>query len=443
MILSRCIVRFALLLLTSNDLVSSKPALAVRHSRGFISRRQDLPDGVPRDCTFLDAPASEDEDCADLADRWDITSEVFLKWNPSLDNDCGGVKVEGSYCVERNWGIAPEPSTTTTEKAKPTSTQPSNGIETPSPLQPDIVDNCNKFYPVKKGEDCAVVSSKNGIKQAELKQWNPLIGEKCTGLWANAYACVSVIGHKPSPTKPTTTTPATTNGIETPSPIQDNMISDCNKFHLVKSTTTCLSIEAYYNVPLTTFYEWNPSVREDCTALITNYWVCVGIKGWTPAATTISTRTTTTQTTGIATPAPIQDKMVKNCNKFHKTKSTTTCLSIEEYYGLPVDTFISWNPSVGRGCTSLLVNYWVCVSVPGWEPPTKTITKPIASPMNGIPTPAAIQEGMIAAWNPKVGLKCTGLWTNYNQWYHNAIPDPDWIDEELQEVLSCAVNYDL
>jgi hypothetical protein len=59
-------VRFALLLLTSNDLVSSKPALAVRHSRGFISRRQDLPDGVPRDCTFLDAPASEDEDCADL-----------------------------------------------------------------------------------------------------------------------------------------------------------------------------------------------------------------------------------------------------------------------------------------------------------------------------------------------------------------------------------------
>jgi hypothetical protein len=43
------------------------------------------------------------------------------------------------------------------------------GIETPSPLQPDIVDNCNKFYPVKEGEDCAVVSSKNGITQAELK----------------------------------------------------------------------------------------------------------------------------------------------------------------------------------------------------------------------------------------------------------------------------------
>lgn len=443
MILSRSIVRFALLLLTSNDLVASKPAFGVRHSRGVISRRQDLPDGVPKDCTFLDAPVTEDEDCQDLADRWYITSEDFLKWNPSLGNDCKGVKVEGSYCVERNWGIAPEPSTTTTEKAKPTSTQTSNGIETPSPLQPDIVDNCNKFYPVKKGEDCAVVSSKNGITQDELKQWNPLIGEKCTGLWADAYACVSIIGHKPSPTKPTTTTPATTTGIQTPSPIQDKMTKDCNKFHLVKSTTTCLSIEAYYNLPLATFYKWNPSVRDGCSALITNYWVCVGVKGWTPSATTISTKTTTTQTTGIATPLPIQDRMVKNCNKFHKIKSTTTCLSIEEYYQLPVDTFVSWNPSVGSGCTSLLVDYWVCVGVPGWKPPTKTTAKPIASPTNGIATPVPFQQGMvsncnkfhvvqstttcssiqnyygitmaqIAAWNPKVGSKCTGLWTNYN-----------------------------
>ncbi|EXM15433.1 hypothetical protein FOTG_16227 [Fusarium oxysporum f. sp. vasinfectum 25433] len=49
--------------------------------------------------------------------------------------------------------------------------------------------------------------------------------------------------------------------------------------------------------------------------------------------------------------------MVKNCEKFHQIKSTTTCTSIENYYNLLLLTFLSWNPAVGKDYNSLLVNY--------------------------------------------------------------------------------------
>ncbi|KAF5229853.1 hypothetical protein FAUST_10152 [Fusarium austroamericanum] len=374
------------------------------------------------------------------------TKELTNVQNPSVGEDCEGITVGESYCVERNWGIPIEASSTTAADPTPTPTKPSNGIETPPSTQPGIVDNFNEFYFVEVGDTCATIVDKFGITESEFREWNTKVGDSCAGLWGNAYACVSIIGRKPSATKPITTTkPSPTNGIETPSPIQEKMVKTCNKFRLVKKTTTCLSIESYYNLPLATFYSWNPSVGDDCRALITGYWVCVGVPGWKPSTTTTTPppTKTTMPANGVQTPSPIQGKMTKNCSKFHQIKSTTTCASIESYYNLPLATFLSWNPAVGEGCTSLLVGYWVCVGVPGWQPPAKpTSTKP-STPTNGIATPTPIQEGMtkscnkfhpvsstttcssiqnyykitlaqLTAWNKALKSDCSGLWAGYN-----------------------------
>ncbi|RBQ65351.1 hypothetical protein FVER14953_21494 [Fusarium verticillioides] len=318
----------------------------------------------------------------------------------------------------------PEPAKTSTS---PTPTKPSNGIKTPGPLQPDIVSDCDDFYMVQKGDGCASVAEKHGITLAQFNKWNPSAGDNCSGLWADAYACVSVIGHKSTPTKP-----SPTNGIKTPSPIQNGIAKDCNKFHLVTSTTTCTSIKDYYKLPLNDFLKWNPAVGKDCKSLLVDYWVCVSIVNYKP------TPTKPAAGNGIKTPSPIQEKMTKDCDKFHQIKSTTTCSSIESYYKLPLETFYKWNPAVGNKCQSLLTDYWVCVRTINYKP---TPTNPDKG--NGISTPSAIQSGMtkncnkfhpvkatttcssiqesykitmedIYKWNPAVGAKCTGLWVDTN-----------------------------
>jgi hypothetical protein len=62
---------------------------------------------------------------------------------------------------------------------------------------------------VKENESCQQVAAKNGITIQRLATWNPSVGSSCSGLWANAYACVSTVGYTP----PLTTSCATTGKI--------------------------------------------------------------------------------------------------------------------------------------------------------------------------------------------------------------------------------------
>ncbi|KAG8410343.1 hypothetical protein J3459_017153 [Metarhizium acridum] len=66
------------------------------------------------------------------------------------------------------------------------------GVETPSPTQPGIVDNCDKFCYVQKDNTCEEVAEKNHISVEEFIKWNEGAGPECLTLWANTYACVGV-----------------------------------------------------------------------------------------------------------------------------------------------------------------------------------------------------------------------------------------------------------
>jgi chitinase len=82
----------------------------------------------------------------------------------------------------------------------PTPTKPGNGIATPGPTQPNMNKNCNKFYYVKSGENCAAMAAKHGLSFNRLKSWNPSIGDNCLNLEAKTYVCVNVVGYTPTPT---------------------------------------------------------------------------------------------------------------------------------------------------------------------------------------------------------------------------------------------------
>lgn len=138
-----------------------------------------------------------------------------------------------------------------------------------------MISNCNKFYMVKKGDSCAVIARNNGITEAQFRQWNPSVGATCSGLWADAYACVGRVGTPTNP--PPATTTESGNGVATPTPIQDGMTKNCKTFHKVVKGDTCDAITKKYKITLANFVRWNPAVKSDCTGMWANTYACVAL----------------------------------------------------------------------------------------------------------------------------------------------------------------------
>ncbi|KAG8409336.1 hypothetical protein J3459_017640 [Metarhizium acridum] len=74
----------------------------------------------------------------------------------------------------------------------PTPTCPKASVTNPSPVRSPMAPNCNKFCWVPPGSWCDPVAKNNGITAEQLTTWNPYVGPKCTGLWADYYACIGV-----------------------------------------------------------------------------------------------------------------------------------------------------------------------------------------------------------------------------------------------------------
>jgi LysM repeat protein len=283
--------------------------------------------------------------------------------NPTVLEDCSGIKVGNSYCVEVNNGQAPAPSSTSSTPPTPTG----NGIVTPAPVREGMSTSCDAFYFVKTGDQCLTIASANGISLADFNTWNPSAGATCNGLWANTYVCVSIIGVGPVTTtsaKPSTTSAG--NGIATPSPIQTGMVSNCDAFYLVKSGNECGTIASSNGITTAQFYAWNPAVGSTCSSLWLDTYVCVSIVGVSPSpSTTTKAAATTTKAAGngVTTPTPIQTGMTTKCKTFHYVVSGDTCATMASKAGITLANFYAWNPAVGSTCSGLWLNTYACIAI--------------------------------------------------------------------------------
>lgn len=142
-----------------------------------------------------------------------------------------------------------------------TTTSSASAIVTPTPTQPEMVDNCDAFYHVQTNDTCDAISSKFDLISTEFYSWNPSVGSGCPALILGDWVCVGTTGFAPSPT---------------PSPIYSTTVDDCFAFYLVQSGDYCSKITQEVDITLSQFYEWNPSVGTSCEALILDWWVCVG-----------------------------------------------------------------------------------------------------------------------------------------------------------------------
>jgi hypothetical protein len=80
-------------------------------------------------------------------------------------------------------GTTLQPSTTPN-----TTTTPGNGISTPLPTQTGIVSNCDAFYKVIQGDNCASIAAANGITLQSFYDWNAGVGTTCSALWLDVSA---------------------------------------------------------------------------------------------------------------------------------------------------------------------------------------------------------------------------------------------------------------
>ncbi|KAM7194177.1 hypothetical protein V8F20_008097 [Naviculisporaceae sp. PSN 640] len=76
---------------------------------------------------------------------------------------------------------------------------------------------------------------------------------------------------QPPPTKPTN------NGINTPSPTQDGLTSNCKTFHFVQPGENCEIIAHKFGIPTDKFISWNQGAKKDCTTLWAGTWACVAV----------------------------------------------------------------------------------------------------------------------------------------------------------------------
>jgi hypothetical protein len=143
-----------------------------------------------------------------LLDR-ECDFELTSVKNPSVKDDCSGIKVGNSYCVEVNNGL-PRPTSKKSSTTVPTTTiKPTpTGIKKPSPMQPGLIESCTDFYFAEANDRCEIIVAKYGtFTYEDFVKWNPAVGPTCGGIWAQTYYCVGVPG---TPTVKLSATPTPT-----------------------------------------------------------------------------------------------------------------------------------------------------------------------------------------------------------------------------------------
>ncbi|KAK6523037.1 hypothetical protein TWF281_002459 [Arthrobotrys megalospora] len=174
-----------------------------------------------------------------------------------------------------------------------------------------------------------------------------------------------------------------------------DFIEGCSMWFTTYEGDTCETIISSSDITLEELIEWNPSLEDGiCDDLIrpdTDY--CVGIEQprEPPTETTpLPSKPTPPPTqNGISTPAPVQPGMTKSCSEFHFVEMGQGCLDIiPQYPSLTLELLYQWNPAIGKRCTMMWAETYICVGViegTPTEPPRETTTTTKAT--KGTPSP--------------------------------------------------------
>lgn len=171
---------------TTSELVSS-PALttSTKTTNGGITTPTPTQAGMSGDCQSFRLVKSGDG-WASIASSAGIALEDFYSWNPDVGASCSSLWAGYYVCV----GVR---SPDSTSRATPTSTHSGNGVATPTPVQPGMVQNCKSFRSVVSGDSCYDIAAAAGVSLNTFYAWNPAVGRDCGSLWVGYNVCIAVL----------------------------------------------------------------------------------------------------------------------------------------------------------------------------------------------------------------------------------------------------------
>lgn len=171
--------------------------------------------GIASNCDRFYLVASGDT-CSAVAATYGISLATFYAWNPAVGSSCSYLDIGDYVCVGIVGQTTSSTATRTTFSTTTTKTT-GNGVSTPTPTQPGMVSNCDKFhygmFPsvltadnsnlhcanascfriVVTGDTCAGIASAAGITVAQFETWNAGVGSTCGNMWLNAYVCIGIL----------------------------------------------------------------------------------------------------------------------------------------------------------------------------------------------------------------------------------------------------------
>ncbi|KAL5040954.1 hypothetical protein BDW71DRAFT_212590 [Aspergillus fruticulosus] len=277
--------------------------------------------------------------------------------------------------------------------------------------------DCSFSIAASSGDSCESFAASLGISVDDLMSLNP--GLDCTKFDDFADYCVmgDVTADEPSPSSTTTTTKEASTGSTSTTTV--TLTTTTEK---PTTTTTSTTGTATGDSPSPT----QPGLTSNyCSNLWLDYYVCVHVPG-APTTTSESapaqTSTTPPTSSGTATdsPSPTQAGIDANCDKYHKVASGDQCGTIESQYGITHADFSAWNPSIDDKCSSLWLDYYVCVHVAP-KPQMPDITsdcKTYHKVQRGegcwaIDSAYKITLDQFRKWNPTIDASCSNLWVDY------------------------------
>ncbi|RDL39246.1 uncharacterized protein BP5553_03586 [Venustampulla echinocandica] len=323
-------------------------------------------------------------------------NEIMLRsWNPTLGHDCGNLKnmVGKMICIS-----PPGTTTSYTEKQPPPTSTSSTSSDTAiwswstvsataSPtltanrsLQwtwpPDFptITTINGTMPASSSISLALARItycpflaegsedwRAGLAADEYRPSRHELDESCQTLWGpycNANLSTAVL---PSPTTiPSSCYPlistVTREYVEPPAATASGTPDNCNQWHIAASGDTCDAIDSKYSITLAQLKAWNPSINSICSNIMVSFAYCVRV--WIEPS---SSSTSATASPTLAPPAPTSSGTSAACYKWHVDKTSDTCTSIAELYGIIVSRFRQLNRSLSTLCDNLIVGNAYCV----------------------------------------------------------------------------------
>ncbi|CAF3474344.1 unnamed protein product [Fusarium graminearum] len=230
----------------SSVVVQTLLAIGVTVARNEKFRRGVKPNGpidpgITSKCTYYDEWMDNGyTNCQKWLMDWAITEQKFSEYNPTVDDDCSGIKVGHSYCVEINHCLPEEP-----DKPEVTSTDIS-GSETTDTKEPHIltqeglIESCVDLHKASEADTCDQIVSSFGT--FDFDTFFHMESSYCSGLWVGYYYCVGVPGTTTSAPTKTTATATEPTGSKNPTVLQKGLIKGYALFHQAGKGDTCAKI---------------------------------------------------------------------------------------------------------------------------------------------------------------------------------------------------------